>query len=374
MDMARRRYQRGSVFLRGKKRQVWVGRWREDVVDGDGQVHRIRKNEVLGTRQDFPTQKLAMRELEARVSPVNQPSYRPARTENFAQFADWWKKNVLPSHRPSTQSSIRSQLRVALVPYFGSIPMKDIDYRIMQGYISSFKGAPKTCRNHVLVLQMMWHAAKAGGWVNHKPFEDLKLPKVKQGAQAFYSAEEARQIIAAAEGWFKTLYWVAAETGLRPGELAGLQIQNLDLAGHTIKVTHSVWGGKLQEPKTENAKRSISISEDLAAHLLSYLQTWKPNEMNLLFSSRNGLPIQPTAIRRYKLAPLCRHLGIPAKNMKAFRHGCATMMDQANVPSKVKQERLGHAVGSKVTMTHYTHSLPADHRAAAVAVGGMLAS
>lgn len=176
--------------------------------------------------------------------------------------------------------------------------MKDIDYRTIQSYISSFKGAPKTCRNHVLVLQMMWHAAKAGGWVNHKPFEDLKYPKPSPVPPAFFTAEEAGKIIAAAEGQWKTLYWVAAETGM----------------------------------------------------------------------------LHPTTIRRDKLAPLCRKLGINVKNMKAFRHGCATMMDQANFPAKVRQERLGHAVGSKVTMVHYTHSLPADHRAAAVAVGGLLAS
>ena len=372
--MARRRYQRGSVFLRGKTKQVWVGRWREDVCDSQGQINRVRKNEVLGSLKDFPTKRLAIRELEARVSPVNQPNYRAQRTETFAEFADWWKKNVLPSHRPSTQSAIRSQLSVALVPYFGSIQMKEIDYRIIQGYVSRFRGAPKTCRNHILVLKMMWHAAKAGGWVNHKPFEDLKLPKVPRGNPAFFTADEARRIIAAAEGQFKMLYWIAAETGLRPGELAGLQIENLNLEGRSISVTHSVWGGKLQDPKTENAKRTISISENLAAHLLSYLQTWKPNEKNLLFSSSRGGPIHPTTIRRDKLAPLCRTLGIEVKNMKAFRHGCATMMDQANVPEKVRQERLGHAVGSKVTMVHYTHSLPADHLAAAVAVGGMLTS
>lgn len=372
--MARRRYQRGSVVLRGKREPVWVGRWREDVIDSDGSIRRIRKNEVLGSKRDFPTERLALRELEARISHINQLNYRPLRTETFAQFATWWKTNVLPSHRPSTQSAVRSQLKVALIPFFGPFPMREIDYRAIQSYISRFRGAPKTCRNHILTLQMMWHAAKAGGWVNHKPFEDLKFPKPEIKEPVFFSADEARRIIEAAEGQLKTLYWIAAETGLRSGELAGLQLQNLDLINRTISVTHSVWGGRLQEPKTVNAKRSIAISEALAEHLLIFLQTWKSNTMNLLFSSKRGLPIHPTTIRRDKLGPLCRKLGIDVKHMKAFRHGCATMMDQANIPEKVRQERLGHAIGSKVTMVHYTHSLPADHRAAAIAVGSMIAN
>jgi hypothetical protein len=64
--MARRRFQRGSVLLRGKRKQKWVGRWREDVINSQGQLVRINRKEVLGTKSDFPTKKLAMRELEVR--------------------------------------------------------------------------------------------------------------------------------------------------------------------------------------------------------------------------------------------------------------------------------------------------------------------
>ena len=48
--MARRRYQQGSVFLRGKpEKQRWIGRWREDIVKPDGSIHRMRHSVVLGT-------------------------------------------------------------------------------------------------------------------------------------------------------------------------------------------------------------------------------------------------------------------------------------------------------------------------------------
>jgi hypothetical protein len=47
--MARRRYQRGHLRLRGKREKVWVAMWREDVIAPDGTTRRIRKSEVLGT-------------------------------------------------------------------------------------------------------------------------------------------------------------------------------------------------------------------------------------------------------------------------------------------------------------------------------------
>ena len=47
--MPRRRYQRGRIISRGKKRKVWVGIFREDRVRPDGTLHRARRTVVLGT-------------------------------------------------------------------------------------------------------------------------------------------------------------------------------------------------------------------------------------------------------------------------------------------------------------------------------------
>jgi hypothetical protein len=75
--LARRRYQQGTLFLRGKNKKVWVGRWREDEMLADGTVRRINRNEVLGTMQQYPTKRLAQRALEQRIAAVNRPEYRP---------------------------------------------------------------------------------------------------------------------------------------------------------------------------------------------------------------------------------------------------------------------------------------------------------
>jgi hypothetical protein len=50
------------------------------------------------------------------------------------------------------------------------------------------------------------------------------------------------------------------------------------------------------------------------------------------------------------------------------------MMDQAGVPMRVRQERLRHAPGSKVTMVHYTHSISEDGRSAAARMGQLLSA
>ncbi len=46
--MTRRRFQRGSIYKRGKRKKVWVARCWEDVTDPDGTGARIRRSEILG--------------------------------------------------------------------------------------------------------------------------------------------------------------------------------------------------------------------------------------------------------------------------------------------------------------------------------------
>jgi hypothetical protein len=120
VSLARRRYQRGTLLLLGTKTEPrWYGRWYEDVLVSGGQVRRIRRQEFLGTTEDFPTKKLAMRELDARLGTINSPTYRARPTATFAEFAKRWESDVVSQLKPSTASNCRMHLRVHLVPFFG---------------------------------------------------------------------------------------------------------------------------------------------------------------------------------------------------------------------------------------------------------------
>ena len=370
--MARRRFQRGSVLLRGKRKQKWVGRWREDVINSQGQLIRINRKEVLGTKSDFPTKKLAMRELEVRIGPINSVSYRALRTATFAEFAEIWKNNALTQHKQSTQLAVRSQLKKWLVPYLGTYAMREIRGQAIQMFVQRCSLAPKSCRNQVLTLRMMWKSAKAWDYVSHDPFEGLALPKVVRQARFFFTLEEIQRIIATASGPLKSFYWLAAETGMRAGELCGLRIEDIDLGQCLVNVKQSVWRGKIQTPKTANSIRQFAISPKLASHLRAYLSTWRPNLLNLAFATKNGTPWDQNLIVKRKLHPLLESLGIRRCGLHAFRHTNGSLMDRLNAPMKIRQERLGHAPGSNVTLAIYTHAVGEDDRLVAGQLGEML--
>jgi len=370
-NLARRRYQRGSLRLVGSKERKWEGRWLEDEIQLDGSIRRVHRSEVLGTLAELKTKRLALRELEARLSVVNAPSYRARPTATFEQFATRWQCDVLVQHKPSTQQTIRSQVRKYLVPFFGSTLMRNIQTETVQHFVSHLPVAPKTARNINATLQMMWKSARAWRYVGHDPLDGIVLPKRKQARRLFFTLDEVQRILAKAEEPHRTLFWLAAETGMRAGELCGLSVDDVDLTRKLVRVRQSAWRGKLQEPKTPNAVRTFSLSPQLVQHLVAFLLKWRPNETRLLFVTRKGTPWDPNLVVKRKLHPLLAELEIARAGLHAFRHTNSSLMDRLGAPLKVRQERLGHS-DPRLTLGVYTHVASEDDARVAERLGELL--
>ena len=395
LALSRRRYQQGSLTKDGDR---WVGRWREDVQLPSGEVKRIRRKEILGTLEELPTKKLAQRALAKRLEPVNHEDYRPTSTVTFGLFADKWMKEIMIHHKPSSQSSERSVIGVQLVPFFGEHQLRSINLEMIQRFVNTSEKKPKTVKNAVSVLMVMWDMATAWGYVQHNPFPRgtngrllLKLPAVVKGKGYNFTVEETLAIIEKAQGRWKVFFRILAETGMRPGELAGLR--TVDVGPRAIRIAQSVWQQRVQTPKTENAVRTFAISTalgeairemiDVDRHMhdrrTGALPGLRVEPSQVLFTTETGRPLGMDNFRHRVLNPILDELGIRAKLQAlgvrggnyAFRHMNATLMDGLNTPLKTRQKRLGHA-DIATTMAHYTHNVDADDLAAADALGALL--
>ena len=324
----------------------------------------------MGTVQDYPTRKLALRALQARLSTINSPTYRARPTATFADFAKHWDATVLSQHKRSTQSSTRSQLRRWLLPQLGGVALKDLDGQRLQAFVSNCRCNPKTIRNLVATLRMMWNSARAWGYVTHDPFDGLVLPKRGLVQTVTFSLDEIKRILDSASEPYRTYYAILAETGIRGGEICALRVSDLDLENAVIYVRQSVWRGQIQTVKSRKGNRRFPISPELAAHLRAYLRGWHPNPLGLLFATKKGTPWDHSLIRKRRFHPLLKKLGIPQCGFHAFRHGNATLLDQIGAPMAVRQNRLGHA-DAQTTMD-YTHAVTADERRIAAELGKIL--
>jgi integrase len=366
-SLSRKRFQQGQLLLLGNK---WFGRWREDRIE-NGQVRRVRVQEYLGSKEDYPTRRLAARALQDRLSVINHVSYRPRPTATFAEFAAGWESKVLSQFGASTAINYRVHVRKHLVPFFGKYAMKDVTPELVQLFVSSAKASPKTVRNTCVTLQSMWRSARAWGYVAHDLMDGVVLPTQKRVQRFFFSAKEVKAIIGVASEPYRTFYGLAAETGLRAGELCGITLDNLDLERRLLLVRQSAWHGRLGDPKTETSIRAVELSVQACEHLSCFLKSWRPNERRLLFATKNGTPWDANLLLTRKFKPLLEKLGIqvPKGNVfHAFRHANATMMDRLGTPLKVRQERLGHS-DPRITQTVYTHVASEDSRRVAAQLG-----
>jgi integrase len=218
---------------------------------------------------------------------------------------------------------------------------------------------------------MVWKSARAWRYVAHDALDSIVLPKQRRQQRFYFSLEETRRILSEAPEPYSTFYWLAAETGMRAGELTGLRVDDLDLQRGLVQVTQSAWHGKLQAPKTGNALRTFALSPQLVQQFRRMITEWRPNAAGLLFATRNGTPWDANLLVKRKLQPLLAKLGIARCGLHSFRHTNSSLMDRLGVPLKVRQQRLGHS-DPRLTLGIYTHVASEDDERVASQLGGIL--
>ncbi len=377
--MARRRFQKGSVRRRGN---VWIGRYLEDVLENGvlRRKHRtITLSLVRGADGKAVTERQAKRLLQPYLDRVNSTSndfLQPKKTISFSDFSAKWKALILRQKKPSTQLTIQGHIQNFLLPALAHQEVRCIQTEGVQSLLSDLRAklSPKTLRNVKATISMMWRIAKAWGYTEHDVASGLDLPSVARSKQPFFTAPQMRRIIAIAKEPEATFYWLAAETGLRAGEICGLEKSDIDLAKRFLTVRQSIWRGVVQSPKTESAFRAISISPQLADQLRSHLGTQATKHTEFLFSTRTGSPWDANLLVKRKLHCILRLLELPRCGLHAFRHGNATLMDSLGAPLKVKQYRLGHSRAGDITTDVYTHYQIGDDAPMAKKLGEALCS
>src|SRR5690606_7370402 len=153
---------------------------------------------------------------------------------------------------------------------------------------------------------------------------------------------------------FYPAFYLAITTGMRIGELLGLKWSDVDLERGVISIRRTLQrtseGLRLvEQTKTAQSRRLISISPSAVEVLKKYRIKQKEEmirynylDTDLVFTSRNGKPIEPRNLRDY-FANIIKKAGLPPIRFHDLRHTHATLLLQQGVHPKIVSERLGHA-------------------------------
>lgn len=153
-----------------------------------------------------------------------------------------------------------------------------------------------------------------------------------------------------------TFLLVAIYTGMRKGEVCGLQWNNIDFVNNTITVERTRDEKGTRTPKTKNSYRKILV-DNLVIDQLKKYQVWckqillkhgkKFNEQLFVFINENNIPIHGMAIQKMFRETMLRigllnDNGDPKITFHGLRHTHATILLNNGQNVKVIAERLGN--------------------------------
>jgi integrase len=171
----------------------------------------------------------------------------------------------------------------------------------------------------------------------------------------------------------RVLVFLAMATGLRQGELVGLQWRDIDFANLLIDVNKSVVCQVVGRCKTEASKKPVPLDDYTAQDLLIwYLEAPHRNSDAWVFASdssragkkRGKQPLWLQTVMRYHIQPVVKALGINKRvSWHTFRRTYSTLLKENGEDVKVVQELLRHA-SARITMDVYVQAMTSAKRAA----------
>lgn len=363
LDVARRRWQEGSLFQRGRRNPVWVGRFREDYIAEDGTRKRRKLSIVLGLVRELGKRE-AQRRLAERLAAINQGRHKPEVMIPFEHFVrERWEPNIFPTLRLSTARKYKHISRSYLFPVLGKVNLAEIGSAEIQSLVShwSRRLAPYTVLTIRNVLSKIFTTAVRWGSVHVNPVEGVQVPAlINRRDRLALKPDEVRRLLAALSEPYRTMVLVAVLSGLRRGELFGLRWKAVDFAEGSITVSESLSAGRAAPVKTRASRRKVFVD----CIVLDALQRLRPAQYqpdDYVFTSGRGAPLHVANVQSRVLNPACEQAGIPHVSWHNFRYTYATWANPTNESIKALQAQLGHT-DSRLTLSVYTQPMPEAQR------------
>ena len=113
---------------------------------------------------------------------------------------------------------------------------------------------------------------------------NIKLPKhIPTREMQPYTKAEVRILLNHSHGWFRNLIAISFYTGMRPGEVIALTLNDFDLDSMTINVDKRIAHGITDTPKTVSSIRKVVIFEILKPFIENQMQLCKQNMSMQMF-------------------------------------------------------------------------------------------
>jgi integrase len=303
-----------------------------------------------------------------------------------------------------TEFRYRQLLESRLLPYFGSKRLDKIKPLDIIEFYNSLRGKHKyttkdkdgkpvkkessglseqSIKHHHRLLHAIYE--KAIRWQIYKgvnPVDCVDAPKVEVKEVKVLDEEQAREVMEALDNEelkYKVAIMLELHTGVRVGELAGLEWQDIDFNKNVINIRRSSQslpgeGTFTKTTKTEKS-RAVSMGEDMADLLKEYRADQREKGFlctkgNRLFVRYDGTPVYTYTLSQW-FPKFLKKNNMEHINFHALRHTNASLLIGQGVDIQTVAGRLGHS-DSATTQRIYAHFLKSRDKDAAEKINNFL--
>ena len=296
----------------------------------------------------------------------------PGKSALFSCLAVNWLSSVKQTVKESTYTRYYRNVYRYLIPVFGSYPLSGINYIQINHFKNDLlihggkKGvglSEKTVTDILSVLKMILTYAGEEGFkvVNTKLIRSLRQKKKEISVISKEIIDEMENLLLNSEDNVSLGILLTLHTGIRIGELCGLQWSDFNFHIRTVNINRTVERISnlsspdksrtkviICEPKTENSRREIPLPELLC----DYLKLRRGRSDTFLLTGTDK-PSEPhTVYIRYKR--FLKRNNFDGYTFHALRHTFATRGIASGFDIKSLSELLGHS-DVTTTLRHYVH-------------------
>lgn len=361
------------------------GRYRD--AHGEKQTAKGPNGETSST-----SKRAALKWAQDAESAIRAGTWDDPRRAGVLTFGQYFTHQWLPNRKMdiSTKLGFITAYDSALAPTFADVPLNQITPATVQRWVVHLENdrglAPVTIKNYFRKLSTILGATKGvsamfDGLIRENPCrvptKRIALPDIDPRDVQRYEVEEIEQLILAIDPWWQTLVLFATETGLRWGELLGLQVHDFGPEYADVWVRRTivpcgrariarllereralVKDGFYEKPKPKSKKpRHIKVSPEAAQAISQLVKERSLFPLDRVFGAQdsklrgtvkrteswpNGHPVSSGWFREQVWTKAHKATGIEFRKVHATRasHICWLIAGGADIATI--QQRVGH--------------------------------